>query len=460
MKARLIALGAGLCASACVTSLFGQNPLPGDALPGRYIVQLRDGVTPQEISQRHGLAPDHLYGWAINGFSGFVPPGVLRKLATDPDVIRIAPNRLVTAIGKPDRSGGGGGKGGKPGSGEPPPPPPPAGQIIPAGVMRIGAPVAHTAGFTGTGVGVAIVDTGIDFDHTDLFANILLPSHSSFPELTAQDDHAHGTHVAGIVAAVDNTQDVIGVAPHAGLYAVKVLDSWGDGSDADVIAGLDWIVANAAGATPPIRVANMSLGRPASSDDSLMHDAIRRVVVEAGVTVVAAAGNTCSAEVPQIVPAGFPEVIAVASSTAQNGAADRKGQFIPADTASYFSTDGAYDPNTGIGVGISAPGETQEDIGKGGALSSVGIESTLIGGGTVGMSGTSMAAPHVTGAVALLLQKDPGLSPDEVRMVLMMSAKGNGAGGLPRVSSTACQSGNDGDSEGILDVVAALALLP
>ncbi|MCB1125277.1 MAG: S8 family serine peptidase, partial [Verrucomicrobiae bacterium] len=248
---------------------------PGDALPGQFIIQTRSGVPPTRVSQRNGLTPDHVYDAALQGFSGFVPPGLLPKLASDPDVLRITPNRMVSIIGKPDKTGGG--KGGKPGGGDPPPPPP-EGQIVPEGVARVGAPLAHAVGITGGGVGVAIVDTGIDFNHVDLAANLRPEWHSSFPGLTAQDDHAHGTHVAGIVAAVDNSEDVLGVAPDAGLYAVKVLDYWGDGSDAEVIAGLDWIVANAALVDPPIKVANLSLGRPASADDSLLQAAIQRVV--------------------------------------------------------------------------------------------------------------------------------------------------------------------------------------
>jgi len=106
----------------------------------------------------------------------------------------------------------------------------------------------------GQGIGVAVVDTGLDFKHPDLSANINTTRGFSFTSVartsSAQDDQGHGTHVGGIIAALDNQIDVVGVAPQAKLYAVKVLDRSGRGTDSTVIAGLDWIAANAQKAAP------------------------------------------------------------------------------------------------------------------------------------------------------------------------------------------------------------------
>lgn len=406
----------------------------GEAVPDRYIVQLKPDVPAAAAARAHGVTPIHVFSRAANGYAGFIPPGLLSRVAADPRVELIIPDRVMSIQAKPGRGGGG------------------SGQVVPAGVARIGAAPGQT-GFTGAGVGVAIVDTGIDLNHADLGSPVA--AFSAFGG-SPQDDNGHGTHVAGIVAALNNTRDVVGVAPDARLYAVKVLNAQGKGTDSDVMAGLEWITVNASGVNPPIKVANLSLGRPGSLDDNPALRTAFQAVVAAGVTVVVSAGNDCAAEVSQYVPATYPEVIAVASTTAKDGTSAYANLKIFADTASYFTTDGAFDAGTGIGVTISAPGEEQENILRGYRLSSVGILSTKLGGGTVRMSGTSMAAPHVAGLAALLHQQSPGLSAEDIRARLMAGADNPEA---PLNSPTTCYS-FDGDREGVAFAPGALSLVP
>ena len=406
------------------SSGFAQNNAAAD----RYIVTVTPGSDPAQVAAGHGVKPGHVYKHVLNGFAAHVPPGQLAALANDPRVVHVAVDHPIFAFAKP----------------APPPPPPPSGQVVPAGVARIGA---NTVAQTGAGIGVAIVDTGLDFNHADLpiSPHWFVSPGFAYYTTAAQDDAGHGTHVGGIVAARNNDKDVVGVAPRATLYAVKVLDNTGSGYDSDVASGLDWVSANAALVDPPIRVINMSLGRPASADDSVMHLAVANAVA-AGLSVVVAAGNDASMEVFQTVPSGFPEVIAIASTTAKTGTSNnRRYAAIPADTASYFTTDGKFNPLTGVGVAISAPGAEQENI-VFPNINSVGILSTALGGGTTRMSGTSMASPHAAGVVALLLEKAPTLTPLQVKARLMSGAREDSA---PLNSPTSSYT-FDGEREGIL----------
>ena len=253
---------------------------------------------------------------------------VHRLLAGHPDVIAIVPDRPVSAHAKPGGSGGS------------------TGQVVPAGVQRIGA-VPGVLPWTGAGIGVAVVDTGIDFNHADL-GPLGAACFSAFG--ACQDDNGHGTHVTGIIAARNNTIDVVGVAPAAVAYAVKVLNAQGSGQDSTIMAGLDWIAQNADLVSPPIRVVNMSLGRPGTPDDN---PALRGAVQAArskGISIVVSAGNDSSSDVSRQVPADYPEVIAVASTTALGGSNNRCGFFggtIAGDTASSFTTDGAFNRRRG-----------------------------------------------------------------------------------------------------------------
>ena len=342
----------------------------------------------------------------------------------------LIPDRRVNAIAGPPGKGGGGSS---------------SGQVIPSGVTRIGA---ANVTYKGSGVGVAIVDTGLDFNHADFIrsggGSVISPSCVDAHGGNCQDQNGHGTHVGGIVAAQDNLIDVVGVAPGVTLYAVRVLDSSGSGYDSDIIAGLDWIWDQNGGVnvTNPlsISVANMSLGRAGNATDNpAMLTAVQRLTGTAqgsgvqggqGVTVVVAAGNDSRLEITQQVPAAYKEVLAIASTTALNGtnSCNRLNTAIGVDTASYFTTDGA-------GVVVSAPGEDQENVNRGCLISSVGILSLKLGGGTVRMSGTSMAAPHVTGVAALVFGQVTS-NPNEIRAKIRCGADRIGAAPLGSPTSS------------------------
>jgi subtilisin family serine protease len=253
------------------------------------------------------------------------------------------------------------------------------------GVSHVGAGAIHAISNKGAGVKVALIDTGIDLDHPDL----AVAGGVTFVEDTtnADDDNGHGTHCAGIIAALDNQSGVVGVAPEASIYAVKVLDSTGSGYLSDVAAGVDWAIDNG------MQVISLSLGT--NSDYQTMRDACSRAGA-AGIIVVAAAGNDYRKrrrrELDTVdYPAAYDSVIAV-------GAIDHS------DTRAYFSS-------TGAALELAAPG--------------VSIYSTYIGGGYATMSGTSMACPHVAGVAALILAGPGG----NVRTILQESADDLGAAG-------------------------------
>jgi subtilisin len=392
--------------------------------PENYIVQFREGTSAEAraaVVHGAGAALGANFG-RVNAAAVKVPnANALTALVNNPFVRAVVPNRPVFAYqnGKGKPGGGGGG----------------TTQVVPAGVARVGRPTSDS---NGLGVGVAVLDTGVDLAHLDLAGTV--DAFNAFGPQSCQDDEGHGTHVAGIIAARDNTADVIGVAPKATIYCVKVLDSAGSGSDANVMSGLEWVLNNHASFVPAIRVVNMSLGRPGAVDDNpAMHDLM--VALEgAGLTVVVAAGNDATVDVSSQIPAAYPEVIAVASTTALAGTNLCRFLSTPiaADTASYFTTDGT-------GVIVSAPGEDQENVSRGCLISSVGILSTRLGGGTTRMSGTSMASPHVAGVAARYYQV--GFTASDIRQFLHLDADRVGTAPL---DSPGSQYTIDGEREGIV----------
>ena len=175
----------------------------------------------------------------------------------------------------------------------------------------------------------------------------------------------------------------------------------------------------------------MSLGRPGTVDDNPALRDLIAALDAAGVLTVVSAGNDASTDVAAQIPAAYPQVVSVASTTAIAGANQCRqlAQPIAADTASYFTTDGRN-------VSVSAPGEDQEDVSRACLIKSVGILSTRLGGGVTRMSGTSMAAPHVAGIAARLFQKYPSYTPLAVRIQIASDAIRRGIAPLDSPTST------------------------
>ncbi|WP_406007413.1 S8 family peptidase [Streptomyces sp. NBC_00637] len=386
-----IPLRHGLVACAALSALTAAAVVPGSAraatepVPaGRWIVQLKDTVVdPGKVAeeQAKGQASDggsrlrHVFdaavdGTALKGYALEATADQIEAIRADPQVASVEPDEQVSvpepvagsSVRAPRQPAGRPGVGGVAYKGDPLL----AGQW---GLFRIGAVAGADHGFrvpAAARVGVAVLDTGVDAGHPDL----RVAGNANFSSSPSADDFdGHGTHVAGIVQALNNGIGAEGIAPGTRLWNVKVLGDNGSGFFSDLIAGLNWVAQNAKARN--IRVANLSLGTP--TDSPLVHRAVR-LATQAGVAVVASAGNT-GTTAPNF-PAAYPEAISVAATTVF-------------DQRAAFSNHGAS------WVDIAAPGA---DI-----LSTLPTRATSHGEDYGFLSGTSMAAPFVTGSAALCL---------------------------------------------------------
>lgn len=354
-----------------------------DGPPARYIVMLASSETnvfaplrrsrAQELAREVGAQPEQVYDTVLSGFAGHLTPRQVQRLLQTGQVAAIVPDRETRL----------------------------AAQTIPAGVQRIGTLANTTAKIDGVDdplpIDVAVLDTGIDPTHPDL--NVV-GGYDCSGSGSWVDRHGHGTHVAGIIGARDNGTGVVGVAPGARLWAVKVFADNGTGYASWLICGLNWV----AGKAGTIRVANYSGGTSGTDTPNCggtsdpLHQAVCRVV-QAGVTLVVAAGND-GRDASNTIPAAYPEPItvgAIVDTDGQPGGLGPSTSYGADDTRASFS-------NYGAAVDLYAPG--------------VSILSTVPGGGYQRWSGTSMATPHVTGAAALYLAQNPGASPGQVRSFL------------------------------------------
>ena len=358
---------------------------------GRYIVVLRPGADLSGVvarEKRHGAKVERTFRRSFHGFVAIVGAAGRARLAKDPAVKAVVPDEIVTI----------------------------AGQSIPTGIRRVRVSSSEVAQLDGIDQGVdadvAIVDTGIDATHPDLKVvggyNCSTPDRSQW-----RDRENHGTHVAGTVGARDNGIGVVGVAPGVRLWAVKILNDQGFGYLSWYVCGLDWITAQRDPMDPSrplFEAVNMSVAKSGSDDSAcgtrnndILHRAICRVVA-AGIPVVAAAGNDHGSAAAHV-PAAYNEVITVSALADTDGLPGGKGGPRCYSWGGYDQDDTLADfSNYGADVDLIAPGKC--------------IWSTIPGNRYAYMSGTSMATPHVTGAVALYKATRPMATVSEVKTAL------------------------------------------
>jgi aqualysin 1 len=353
MRKRMVLLAAVL---ATVGSLVA---LPAQAGGGAasYIVVLKDAVDPAAVanihSSKYGAQVGAVWGHALHGYAAVIPNDRVAELRADANVA------YVVADGEASISA----------------------QTLPWGIDKIDADASSTRAGDGSGtvnVHVYVIDTGVDTTHPDL--NVV--QFAQFTGGPSRDCNGHGTHVAGIIAAKDDAQGVVGVAPGAPIHAVKVLGCNGSGSWSGVVSGIDWVTSNA---VKPA-VANMSLG---GSANQAVDDAVRRSAAS-GVFYALAAGNDGANACNQSpARAGTTNGIATVAATDSS------------DAEASWS-------NYGSCVDIWAPG--------------VSIYSTYKSGGYTTLSGTSMASPHVAGGGALYLSTHGSASPSSIESALKSAA--------------------------------------
>jgi subtilisin len=317
-------------------------------------------ATAHELGRRHGFDVEHVYAHAVKGFAAEVPSRALDAIRRDDRVARLELDVEQHVVG----------------------------QTTPTGVDRIETdanPEAAIDGSTSPTIAydVAVIDTGLDRDHEDLnvaggidFVALLTS--------TWDDDNGHGSHVGGTIGAIDNQVGVVGVAPGARLWAAKVCNAVGTCLTSDIVAGIDWVAEQKLEGRTDFAVANMSISTQDSTascakPNDTVHQAICGVV-DAGVVFALAAGN--DGEHKDAYPVAF-SVSAIADFDGRSG-----GLGSPTCRSDQDDTLADYS-NHGSSIDIAAPGTC--------------IRSTWWDGGYATISGTSMATPHVAGAVALYL---------------------------------------------------------
>jgi subtilisin len=415
VQAQLIAGGLHMKARstlAVVATLAGlAGPLAGTARaapperrePGRptgYIVVFKGSVPDVDAAtDRHerarGFRAGQRYRSAVRGFAARLSAAQANQLSQDPDVAFVTPDRPVRASGLAVLA---------------------AGDSAPMGVRRVEA-ASSVAAHNASGVNVAVLDSGIDLDHPDL--NVAAGPNCVAPG-PPDDDNGHGTHVAGTIAARNNGTGVVGVAPNTRLYAVKVINAAGEGSWSSLLCGIDWVTSTRTDANPlnDVAVANLSVGGPGDPvrDCATTTDAMHRAICAstgAGVVYVVAAGNDAwdfdYASVPDL-PAAYPQVLTVTAATDSDGRPGSTGASPACRTTERDDRFASFSnfalTAAGANHTIAAPGTC--------------IRSTWRGGGYATSSGTSMATPHVAGAVALCLDEAGvagacrGLTPSQI----------------------------------------------
>ncbi len=348
----------------------------------------------------------------INGQVLDIPNGVLKQMASHPSVFRIHYDR-------------------------------PSGKFNYRTSLTVGSRVVQqTLGLTGKGIGIAVIDSGVTSWHDDLtntsstvypYGNQRVSKFVDFvgSYTTPHDGDGHGTHVAGIIAGngYDSNGQKAGVAPEASIIALRVLDDQGNGSVSSIIAALDWVLANHTAYN--IRVVNMSVGsaiHESAFTDPL--DLAAKRLVDAGIVVVGAAGNLGKNAAGNeqyggiSAPGNAPWVLTVGASST-NGTPTRGD-----DTIGTFSSRGPSAIDFSAKPDLVAPGTGTVSLATPGSNFYATLTAALLPGLVptaftpyLSLSGTSMAAPVVSGTVALMLQANPNLTPNAVKAILQYTAQ-------------------------------------
>lgn len=329
------------------------------------------GPAEQALVRAHGGVIKYSYH-LVPGIAASIPEAAIDGLSRNPSVTMIEDDLTIYAVDELSSSWG---------------------------VERIGAGIVHAGGNKGTDIRVAVIDSGIYYTHPDLNGNYAGGYDFANSDTDPVDDHGHGTHVAGTIAAQYNGSGVVGVAPEADLYALKVLTASGSGSYSNVIAALEWCMLGSDGLSgtpddPGIQVTNNSYG--SSAYPGLLVELMFDMAADYGIINVCAAGNSgnpAGTGDNMIYPARFGSCIAVAATTSS-------------DVRASFSS-------TGQEMWIAAPGSN--------------ILSTYLNNGYAYGSGTSMACPHAAGVVALMLKA--GVASTDVSNTLAATADDLGAPG-------------------------------
>ena len=405
--AALLAAGAGPAAAGEHSTVhpavdFYQAQRPGEPVP--VIVRVREGAA-GAAGQLAGSVAGAKRFPLIDGFAASLSPDDLDRIARDPEVESVS---LDAAMLTTDRGGGGDEDGDS---------------LATAYPSATNAVQAWDEGITGGGVTVAVIDSGITGGN-DFRARVSGRINFSTLDPSSADRNGHGTYVAGIIAG--NASPYVGMAPEARLLGIKVTDRQGAALASDVIQALQWAVENRD--DYGIRVVNISL--VSSIADSYRQDPLSAAVEEAwfhGIVVVVAAGNFGGeAFTVDHAPANDPYVIT-------------SGSFDDAGTAE-FADDAAVDWSS---AGQTVDGRAKPEVlAPGTDVTSVlagpssyvarSFPDAVVEGGYVRLSGTSASAAIVSGAAALMLSQDPGLTPDEVKFRLMATGRA-----LPGAPATA-----------------------
>ena len=396
-----------------VTPSLANTPTPGTN-PLRVVV-FRDGVNAASRAAKLGVRPEFIYRYALSGFAAELTPQQQAKLAGDRDVLMVT---LADRDAAPQHHA----------TPSPLTPIEQTPQIISHGLQRVGALESKTARIDGhdnpMNVDIAVIDSGIQVDQPDL--RVVGGADCTGDGSGISDQEGHGTEVAGILAARDNAFGIVGVAPGARLWSVRIFDANDVGTDANLLCGIDWVTHH----DHLIEVTNLSLEDNGGDDGHcglVNHDPVHWAIcqsVQGGMTYVAGAGNE-AADASAFMPASFPEVITASAMSDTDGLPGGLG---PVDCLGEPDDSFAYVfSNFGPAIDIAAP--------------AVCVGTTYIGSQLAVDSGTSFAAPKVAGAVALIKVQHPFLSPAGVKAMILAAREQVHLAGDP-----------DGIDEGVLNV--------